>query len=134
MILKWKYNMSPCIFGRKVEIKMKNKKGFTLLELVLVLALLGIVLSMIFSPIIFSFKNFDIQNEKANVISTARTTMDYLNREIRKSDEVKLTDDSLNNDCILNIDCSLSEKYILNIDSDEYKIDNRILKKTVKNL
>ena len=76
---------------------MVNKKGFTLIELLLVLVLIGIALSIIFSPIVFSFKSFDTQNEKANVISDARTIMDYLTREIRKADmdKVEVVDGSL---------------------------------------
>lgn len=93
---------------------MKNKRGFTLIELVIVLALLGIVLSMIFSPIIFSFKNFDIQNEKANIISDARATMDYLTRAIRKADTVEVVDGNLS------------------MDSKMYKLEERILFKEAK--
>jgi prepilin-type N-terminal cleavage/methylation domain-containing protein len=93
---------------------VKNKRGFTLIELVIVLALLGIVLSMIFSPIIFSFKNFDIQNEKANIISDARATMDYLTRAIRKADTVEVVDGNLS------------------MDSKMYKLEDRILFKEAK--
>jgi prepilin-type N-terminal cleavage/methylation domain-containing protein len=93
---------------------VKNKRGFTLIELVIVLALLGIVLSMIFSPIIFSFKNFDIQNEKANIISDARATMDYLTRAIRKADTVEVVDGNLS------------------MDSKMYKLEDRVLFKEAK--
>jgi len=93
---------------------VKNKRGFTLIELVIVLALLGIVLSMIFSLIIFSFKNFDIQNEKANIISDARATMDYLTRAIRKADTVEVVDGNLS------------------MDSKMYKLEDRILFKEAK--
>ncbi|WP_312651785.1 prepilin-type N-terminal cleavage/methylation domain-containing protein [Proteiniclasticum sp.] len=93
---------------------MKNKRGFTLIELVIVLALLGIVLSMIYSPIIFSFKNFDIQNEKANIISDARATMDYLTRAIRKADTVEVVDGNLS------------------MDSKMYKLEDRVLFKEAK--
>ncbi len=71
---------------------MKNNKGFTLIELVLVLGLIGIVLSMIFSPIIFSVQNFGTQNEKASITSDLRTTMDHLTRQIRKANVVDVVD------------------------------------------
>lgn len=74
---------------------MKNKKGFTLIELVITLAILGIVLPVIFSPVFFSFKNFDTQNEKTNIISDTRAVMDYLTREIRKSDQVTVDDNKI---------------------------------------
>lgn len=93
---------------------MKSVRGFTLIELVIVLGLIGIVLSMIFSPIIFSYKNFNIQNQRINIISDARTTMDYLTRQIRKSNEV----DIINNNMI--------------IDSSTYKLQDRTLFKDDK--
>lgn len=93
---------------------MKSVRGFTLIELVIVLGLIGIVLSMIFSPIIFSYKNFNIENERINIISDARTTMDYLTRQIRKSNEV----DIINNNMI--------------IDSSTYKLQDRTLFKDDK--
>lgn len=96
---------------------MNNRKGFTLVELLLILALIGIVLSMVFSSIIFSFKNFDKQNEKTNIISDARSTMDYLTREIRKAAVVEINDGSLN------------KTNNLVIDSKKYKLDNMVLYK-----
>lgn len=95
---------------------MKNKRAFTLIELILVIALIGIVLSMIFSPIIFSFKNFNNQSEKANVISDARATMDFLTREIRKADPetVDVDDGSLK------------------IGSEHYELEDKILYKREK--
>ncbi len=90
---------------------MKDKRGFTLIELVIVLALLGIILSLIFTPITFAFKNFGTQNEKTNIISTARYTMDYLTREIRKSGSVEIDGDDIK------------------IGTVTYKLQNRILYK-----
>lgn len=90
---------------------MKNQKGFTLIELLIVIALLGMVLLIIFQPITFAFKNFDIQNQRVNTISDARAAMDYLTREIRKGNIVEVVDAHLT------------------IDSKVYKLENRILLK-----
>lgn len=88
---------------------MENKKGFTLIELIIVVALIGVVLSTIFTPITFSLKNFNIQNEKSNTISNARTTMNFLTRQIKKSNEI----DVVNNTIIM--------------DSNIYKLKDRTL-------
>ena len=68
---------------------MKDEKGFTLVELIVVFGLLGIVLSVIFSPVTFSFKNFGMQKEQSNMVSSARKIMDFITREIRQSDNVE---------------------------------------------
>lgn len=91
---------------------MKSNRGFTLIELAIVLGLAGIVLSMIFSPIIFSFQNFGIQNEKANITSNLRATMDHLTRQIRKASEIEVVNDNA-----------------IKIDSKVYKIQDRNLVK-----
>jgi len=91
---------------------VKSNRGFTLIELAIVLGLAGIVLSMIFSPIIFSFQNFGIQNEKANITSNLRATMDHLTRQIRKASEVEVVNDNA-----------------IKIDSKVYKIQDRNLVK-----
>lgn len=72
---------------------MNKKNGFTLIELVITLAIIGIVIPMVFTPIIYSFKNFNTQNEKAKVISDVRATMDHLTREIRKFPDGVIVED-----------------------------------------
>ena len=91
---------------------MKDDIGLTLIELVIVLSLLGIVLSVIFTPMLFSFQNFETQNEKANITSNLRATMDHLTRQIRKADTVEVVDNST-----------------INVDSMIYTIDGRNLTK-----
>ena len=79
---------------------MKNNKGLTLIELVIVLALIGILSSLLFFPILFSFENFDKQSNTVNEISTARATMELLSKEIRKSNLVSV-DNSQKNDILI---------------------------------
>ena len=83
-----------------------------MVELVIVLGLLGVVLAIIFTPMLFSFRNFETQNEKANITSNLRATMDHLTRQIRKADVVEVVDDST-----------------INIDSTIYTIDDGKLTK-----
>lgn len=69
---------------------MGRNRGFTLIELIITLGLIGVLLSMIFSPFIFSYNNFSNQNINAADIAIARRAMDYLVREIRKSDSIEV--------------------------------------------
>lgn len=96
---------------------MKNERGITLIELVIVLALLGVVVSMMVSPIVFTYNNFNNQNERTNIISNARETMDYLTREIRKSNAVDIVDNKI----IINASVYRLEDRIL------YKDDKKII-------
>lgn len=91
---------------------MKSNRGFSLIELVVVVGLLGIVLTLVFAPIVFSSKSFTVQSEKTSITSDLRYAMDYLTREIRKADVVEVVDNST-----------------INIDSNVYKIDNKNLMK-----
>lgn len=88
---------------------MNNRKGLTLIELIVALGLTVIVLLMIFPPIILSHNTFGIQNEKVNTISNARYAMDYLTRQIRKSEEIEVIEDAII------------------IDSIVYKLENRTI-------
>lgn len=80
---------------------MKNNKGFTLIELMIVTGLIITVASIVFSPITFSVENFGNQNEKTNIISDLRRTMDYLTREIRKANEIEVIDNGIKIDSIV---------------------------------
>ena len=91
---------------------MKSNRGFSLIELVVVVGLLGIVLTLVFAPIVFSSKSFTVQSEKTSITSDLRYAMDYLTREIRKADVVEVVYNST-----------------INIDSNVYKIDNKNLMK-----
>lgn len=91
---------------------MKDNRGVALVELLVVLGLIGIVLSLILLPIIFSYNSFEIQDERANIVSDARETMDYLTRQIRKTNHVEVVDDNT-----------------IIMDSIVYKLDNGIIYK-----
>jgi prepilin-type N-terminal cleavage/methylation domain-containing protein len=91
---------------------VKDNRGVALVELLVVLGLIGIVLSLILLPIIFSYNSFEIQDERANIVSDARETMDYLTRQIRKTNHVEVVDDNT-----------------IIMDSIVYKLDNGIIYK-----
>lgn len=93
---------------------MKTNKGFTLIELTIVIALVGIIVTLLFMPMTFSLKTFQSQNEKANLIADERLLMDYLTREIRKATSVSV-DENEDED---------GDKGILILDGHEYKFEN----------
>lgn len=95
---------------------MRSNKGVTLIELMVVLGMLGVVLSIIFFPLIFSGSSFKSENEKANICTDVRTAMDYLTRQIRKSGEVEIVDG------------------ILRVNGNDYRVENRILFKDVEEI
>lgn len=74
---------------------MENNKGYSLIEVLIVVALIGVILSLIYSLAPKSFKHFELQREKSNIISDMRLAMSYLTKEIRKSDRVEVVDGSL---------------------------------------
>lgn len=84
--------MRHCTSGLEGEFSVKNSAGFTLVEIITVLALLGIILSIIFSLIFFSFNNFKMQNERTEILSDLRLAMDYLLRQMRKAELVEMVD------------------------------------------
>lgn len=90
---------------------MKNKRGVTLIELVVVLGLTGIVLSLIFPPVILSYNYFDMQNERISSISDSRAVMNYLTTQIRKSNDIEVGTNTIK------------------LDSGVYKIENKTLYK-----
>lgn len=83
---------------------MENNKGYSLIEVLIVVALIGVILSLIYSLAPKSFKHFELQREKSNIISDMRLAMSYLTKEIRKSDGVEVVNGSLVEDGSLIID------------------------------
>ncbi|MGI6731033.1 MAG: PilW family protein [Anaerovoracaceae bacterium] len=75
-----------------------NNKGFTLIEVIVSMILVGIVVSVIFMPINFSFLNHGSLHEKAYIMSDTRYAMDYLTRQIRQSSQVEVTGNKIRTD------------------------------------
>ncbi len=82
---------------------LSNKKGVTLLELIIALAIMSIIMAVCFSVFSYGMKGY--QRKTANVDSQidVRYVLSYLNREIRRAEHVevntnilKLTDETGN--------------------------------------
>lgn len=67
---------------------IKNKKGFTLVELMIVLALLGVVIMIGFSVFSFGFKSFNAQADNIDNQSKVQHAISDISKEIRKVDAV----------------------------------------------
>lgn len=65
--------------------KAKNKNGFTLIEIVLVLAILGVVIATSINPIILSTKGHDMAVKEYDLQSAVRRAVEKTNQVIRYS-------------------------------------------------
>ena len=75
---------------------MKDKqKGMTLIELVIGLGLMSIVLAVLYAIFFTGLKSFDRQIENANNQTTARQTLSYIGREIRRAENIEVYGDRL---------------------------------------
>ena len=66
-----------------MNMLMAKQKGFTLIELVTVIVILGIVATSITSFIRFGTQSYTNASDREALVSTARFTIERLNREIR---------------------------------------------------
>lgn len=96
---------------------IKNKKGVTLIELIIVLSILSIVSSLGFSFYLYGLKNFTTQTVNVNNQSNVRYALSIISKDIRKADSVTVSAN------IITIDGTL-----------EYKLDGNILMKNGNNL
>ena len=69
-----------------------NSKGLTLVELMVTLALLGIVLASIFSFSSFLMGRFNIAQDKSNVQQDILMAANYITKELRTATRVKVLD------------------------------------------
>jgi prepilin-type N-terminal cleavage/methylation domain-containing protein len=71
-----------------------NKKGITLVELVIALAILGIVLTIGYNLFFAGIKSYGRQLDNADNQARARQVIRQLTREIRRADQIDIIDDS----------------------------------------
>lgn len=64
---------------------MKNNRGITLIELIIVLVTIGVIISISFSVLIFGFRIFNIQTSSIDNQSIVRSVIRDITKEIRKS-------------------------------------------------
>jgi len=77
-------------FSRKV----KNRNGFTLVELLITLSLLGIVLSIVFNFFFYGQNSFQIGEKQSNVQREVRLASNRITGEIRNAVELTFVSSS----------------------------------------
>ncbi len=73
---------------------INNIKGITLIELLITMALMGLVLSVAYSFYSFGMKSFTGGTTQANAQMNARLVDDYLKKELRNVEEIEIFETS----------------------------------------
>ena len=73
-----------------MKTKNRPKNGFTLIELVLTLALLGLILACLYSFYLAGLKSWQRGIEQAELQQSARIAMDTMIRELQKAEQFSL--------------------------------------------
>ncbi|MEA2031058.1 MAG: prepilin-type N-terminal cleavage/methylation domain-containing protein [candidate division Zixibacteria bacterium] len=68
---------------KKIHRKITKQSGFSILEVIIALVIMGVVTTAIFKLYISSHKNYMVQNEVVNVQQNARASIDEMARQIR---------------------------------------------------
>ncbi len=69
---------------------MKYNKGFTLVELIVILDVMALLLTTIFSMLISGFESFNFGSTKANVQSDIRLVEEVFNKNLRNAENIKI--------------------------------------------
>jgi prepilin-type N-terminal cleavage/methylation domain-containing protein len=75
-----------------MKFKFKSKNGMSLIELVLTIAIFALVISVVYPIFFVGVKSYDTSTNIGFAQQSARLPIDYINREIRDSKSVYLSD------------------------------------------
>jgi len=78
----------------------KNQQGFTLVELVTVIVILGVLATSITSFLRFGTKSYTDASDREALISSARFVIERLNREVRNALPNSIRTIGANNECL----------------------------------
>lgn len=73
---------------------LRDKRGFTIIEIVVVLAIIGIVMLMATNLIGFSLKSYTNENVQWEIQQDARHAIQYITRDIRSADTIVVNNDT----------------------------------------
>ncbi len=68
----------------------KNQKGITLIELLIVIGIMGVVISLGFSFLIFGTRTFKLSGERADNQFDVRMPTDFVSKEVRYADTAEI--------------------------------------------
>ena len=124
--------------------KLKSDKGFTLVEVMVVVALLTMVIYAAYTVFSFGFISFQEGESKAREQADARIVAQHINRSIRGADQIRLSNDPPDNSgdweyiALENNNNGNGAVHLngaedrLNIDKLEFAEDNGLIKYTVE--
>lgn len=75
---------------------LRNKNGFTLLEIMMVVAILGIFITIVYGYLGHNLKVLDQKNDDSNSYFQARTAMLRLSSELNQYQKIEIEDDTEN--------------------------------------
>jgi len=111
--------------------RIKNNKGFTLIELFVVISILGIISTIVLNFVVMSFKATRFEEEQAEAVKQARDAMNVMKTEIRGANN------SAHGDYPLAVVNNQQFAFYSDIDKDDvfekidYFLDGLVLKKSV---
>ncbi len=73
-----------------MKVKLKKKKGLTLIELIVALAISGIVMAMLASIIVSCYKSYTKENTKAEIQNNAQMIMNKLGDAIMEAKIIEM--------------------------------------------
>jgi prepilin-type N-terminal cleavage/methylation domain-containing protein len=100
-------------------MKIINNKGFTLVELIVVIAILSVVIGAIFSFFLFENKIFYKSTDKFDIQSDLRLSLSVLSKELRNSTDLDLIDRT---DALDDISNKVTNNYVIIADDGTLKI------------
>ena len=78
-------------FCRNRKLSLINSKGFTLIELIIVMAIMSIVLTLGFSMLLNGQKTFNMSIDKTDVQSDIRMAADFITKELRNVQAISVS-------------------------------------------
>ncbi len=72
-------------------MNIRRRQGFSLLEVLITLAILGLVLSMLYMSLFRTSNEFEVNSRRSWIIDQARITMDEMTEDIRQGNCLSLT-------------------------------------------
>ena len=77
---------------------IKNNEGFTLIELLTAIAVFGLVISTLYTVLIFGFNIYNQGSEQANIQQTSRLIKDIIDNNVRYAKYIKINDSNDSNE------------------------------------